>query len=116
MHLNRYLARALAAFTLALAFAVPLTASAASTFYGIVRHVSVNSIKVVDPRTNQTLSFEILPHFDQVFSGDGKTTYQMKDVHPGRYVGIIYDQRALGVRHADQIYILNNRNERISRH
>jgi hypothetical protein len=114
--MNRYLARGLATFSLALALVVPLNADAASTFYGIVRHVSVNSIKVDDPRTNQTLSFEILPKFDQVFSGDGKTTYQMKDVRPGRYVGIIYDQRALGVRHADQIYILNDRNERISRH
>jgi hypothetical protein len=108
------LARGAAALALIAAVVAPVMAQAASTFYGIVRHISVNSIKVVDPRTNQTLSFEVLPKFDQIFSGDGKTTYQMKDVHPGRYVGIIYDQRALGVRHADRIYLLNNRNERIS--
>lgn len=114
--MNSRIARGVAALALSLAFVLPSAADAASVFYGIVRHVSVNSIKVVDPRTNQTLSFELLPKFDQVFSGDGKTTYQMKDVKPGRYVGVIYDQRALGIRHADQIYILNNRNERISRH
>jgi len=91
----------------------PPPALAASTFYGTVRHISMNSIKVYDARTHQTLGFEVLPHFDRVFSGDGKTTYQMKDLRPGRYVGIIYDQRAFGIRHADKVYILNNANQRI---
>ncbi|MGB8264698.1 MAG: hypothetical protein WCE44_00020 [Candidatus Velthaea sp.] len=103
-----------AACAFAAAAFIPNVASAASTFYGIVTHVAVNSIKVEDPRTKQTLGFEILPKFDQVFSGDGKTTYQMKDVRPGRYVGIVYDQKFLGVRHADKVYILNNRNQRLS--
>jgi hypothetical protein len=92
----------------------PLAALAEPTFYGIVTHVSTNNIKVEDPKTNQTLSFELLPSFDQVFSGDGKTTYQMKEVRPGKYVCVIYDQKALGMRHADKIYILNNANERIA--
>lgn len=91
--------------------ALPLTAAAASTFYGLAIHVSTNNIKVENPKTKQSLSFEILPSFDQVFSADGKTTYQMKDVHAGQYVGIIYDQKALGMRHADKIYIMNNANE-----
>ena len=94
---------------------IPTLASADSTFYGIVRHTSVNSIKVENPRSGQTLSFEILPKFDQVFSGDGKTTYQMKAIHPGRYVGVIYDQKFLGMRHADKIYIMNNANARLRR-
>ena len=91
----------------------PLTALAANTFYGITVHVSSSNIKVQDPKTKQTLSFELVPKFDQVFSGDGKTTYQMKAIKPGRYVGVIYDQKALGVRHADKIYLLNNANEKI---
>lgn len=91
----------------------PQLVLAASTFYGITVHVSSNNIKVQDPRTKQTLSFEILPKFDQVFSADGKTTYQMKAVKAGQYVGIIYDQKALGMRHADKIYLLNNANEKI---
>jgi hypothetical protein len=91
----------------------PAPAVAASTFYGIVVHVSDNSIKVQDPRSNQTLAFEIVPHFDQLFSADGKTTYQMKDIHAGRYVGIVYDQKFLGMRHADKVYLLNNRNQRV---
>lgn len=91
----------------------PQLVLAASTFYGITVHVSTNNIKVQDPKTKQTLSFEILPKFDQIFSADGKTTYQMKDVKAGQYVGIIYDQKALGIRHADKIYLLNNANEKI---
>ncbi len=102
---------ALAILSLAL---IPNAALAANTFYGLVVHVSTNNIKVEDPRTKQTLSFEILPKFDQIFSGDGKTTYQMKDVHEGHYVGVVYDQKALGIRHADKIFILNNANQRIS--
>jgi hypothetical protein len=96
-----------------LVWAVPQAAAASSTFYGITVHVSTNNIKVEDPKTKQTLSFEILPKFDQVFSADGKTTYQMSKVKPGQYVGIIYDQKALGVRHADKIYLLDNANEKI---
>jgi len=86
---------------------------AASTFYGIVQHVSVNNIKVYNPKSHQALSFLLVPKFDQVFSADGKTTYQMKAVKAGRYVGVIYDQKALGARHADKIYLLTNANERI---
>ena len=102
---------ALGVATIALA---PQAALAASTFYGIVQHVSVNNIKVYDPKTHNGLSFLIFPKFDRVFSGDGKTTYEMKDIKPGKYVGVIYDQKALGGRHADQIFILTNANQRIT--
>lgn len=103
------------AATLAPAIAIPNVAAAAqnSTFYGITVHVSSNNIKVQDPKSKQVLSFLIVPKFDQVFSADGKTTYQMGKVKAGQYVGIIYDQRALGVRHADKIYLLTNANQRI---
>jgi len=84
-----------------------------STFYGITVHVSSQNIKVQDPRTRQVLSFMIVPKFDQVFSADGKTTYQMSKVRAGQYVGIIYDQKALGVRHADKIYLMDNANQKI---
>src|SRR5579863_6337572 len=90
--------------------ALPLSALAVSTstFYGITVHVSTQNIKVEDPKTKQVLSFVLVPKFDQVFSADGKTTYQMNKVKAGQYVGVIYDQKALGVRHADKIYLLNN--------
>ena len=104
-----------AALAIAAILAATPGALAASTFYGITRHIAINSIKVYDPKSKQTLSFEILPKFDQVFSADGKTTYQMKSIKPGQYVGIIYDQKAFGVRHADKIYLLNNANERIGK-
>lgn len=102
-------------FAAAAMLLAPTSALAASTFYGITRHVSTSNIKVYNPKSHQTLSFTILPKFDQVFSADGKTTYQMRKIKPGRYVGIIYDQKALGIRHADKIYLLNNANQRIGK-
>ena len=96
-----------------LAAALTPAAQAASTFYGITVHLSANNIKVQDPKTKQVLSFEIVPKFDQVFSANGKTTYQMSAIKPGQYVGIIYDQKALGIRHADKIYLMTNANQRI---
>ena len=104
---------AAAALALLITCFAPQAAVAANTFYGITVHVSTSNIKVEDPKTKQTLSFELVPKFDQIFSADGKTTYQMNHVKPGQYVGIIYDQKALGIRHADKIYLLNNANQRI---
>jgi len=106
---------AVTALAAVLVWAVPHSVLAVtnSTFYGITVHVSSQNIKVEDPKTKQVLSFVIVPKFDQVFSADGKTTYQMSAVKAGQYVGIIYDQKALGARHADKIYLLNNANQRI---
>ncbi len=114
MHTSILRAAALAA-ALAPVLAAPHSVAAAqnSTFYGITVHVSSTNIKVQDPKTKQVLSFAIVPKFDQVFSANGKTTYQMSAIKAGQYVGIIYDQRALGVRHADKIYLLTNANQRI---
>jgi hypothetical protein len=76
-------------------------------FEGNVVHVSSNNIKVANPA--QTLSFLLVPHFDRVFSDDGKTTVQMAMLRPGRLVKVYYDQKALGIRHADRILLLNHR-------
>lgn len=94
------------------AIAAPQLALAGKTnnFYGEVVHVSTENLKVYDPKAKQTLSFVLTPKFDQLFSADGKTTYQMKDLKHGQYVRVVYDQKLLGVRHADKIYILNNAN------
>lgn len=90
---------------------IPGLVLAASTYYGIVKHVSADNIKVYNPKAHETLSFLIAPKFDKVFKD--KKTVEMKTIKPGQYVGIIYDQKALGSRHADEIYILNNANEKI---
>jgi hypothetical protein len=86
-------------------------ATATSNWYGEVVHVSMDNVKVYDPKSKQTLSFVVTPEFDQIFSDNGKATYQMKDLKHGQYVRVVYDQKALGMRHADKIFILNNRNE-----
>jgi hypothetical protein len=111
--MKRMLSITLAAAVFGAVVAAPVAAPAASTFYGIVVHVSTSNIKVQDPKTKQTLGFTILPKFKQVFSANGKTTYQMSAIKAGQYVGVIYDQKALGMRHADKIYLLNNANQRI---
>ncbi|MGR4065681.1 MAG: hypothetical protein ACLQPV_09600 [Vulcanimicrobiaceae bacterium] len=111
--MNKTIITGLALAIALLATALPRIALASSTFYGIVVHVSTNNIKVEDPANKQTLSFEIVPKFDQVFSANGKTTYQMSAIKSGQYVGVIYDQKFLGTRHADKIYLMNNANERI---
>jgi hypothetical protein len=102
------LSLALAAF-----LAAPTAATAkvgSATFNGLVLHVSTENIKVQDPHSGQTISFLILPKFDQVFSSDGKTTYQMRKLHPGQYVKVYYDKALLGAPHADRIYILTDSN------
>ena len=81
-----------------------------ATFSGIVNHVSTNNIKVTDNRNHQSMSFLILPKFNQIFSADGKTTYQMSAIKAGQYVKVYYDQRMLGARHADRILLLTQRN------
>lgn len=76
-----------------------------TAFEGIVDHVSNANIKVTDPQTKQTLSFLIAPKFNQIVSPDGKRTYLLKDIAPGRFVRIYYDQRLLGQRRADRIVL-----------
>jgi hypothetical protein len=74
---------------------------------GTLVHISAENIKVKTP--TQELSFLLVPHFDQVFSDDGKTTYQMKSLHSGQLVKVFYDQKFLGQRHADRIIVLSRR-------
>ncbi|GAC1391208.1 MAG: hypothetical protein NVSMB31_08530 [Vulcanimicrobiaceae bacterium] len=98
--------------TLAIALFLTLSQLAlAAEFSGITRHVSTDNIKVFNPDSHQTLAFTILPKFKNVFSEDGKTTYQMAKIHAGQYVKVIFDQHFLGMRHADRIYIMSSRNK-----
>ncbi len=73
---------------------------------GTVTHVSTANIKVKDD-SGKELSFLILPKFKNLFSVDGKTTYQQASLHNGMRVKVVYDQAVLGARHADKIFILN---------
>jgi hypothetical protein len=86
---------------------VPIVAPAAVThmMIGTVDHVSTNNIKIKDSKTGKVIGFVLVPHFNQVFSKDGKTTQQMSALKPGTPVTIYYDQKALGIRHADRILI-----------
>jgi hypothetical protein len=109
------------AYVAALAFAatallagagtMPAAAGTANIVYGTVQHVSTSNLKVAVAHSNTSLSFVIVPKFDQVFSGDGKTTYQMKDIKAGTFVKVYYDQKALGARHADKIYIYKSNSQ-----
>jgi hypothetical protein len=107
-----------AAFPIALAIGFVTVASVqpasavpvgSSWVEGTLVHVSTNNIKVKDDKTGQSLSFLLVPHFDRIFSSDGKTTVQMSTLHPGALVKVFYDQKALGIRHADRILVLNRK-------
>lgn len=97
------------ALVLGMIVATPPPAATAGTVgsawvEGTLVHISTNNIKIKTP--TQTLSFLIVPHFDQLFTDDGKTTYQMKNLHSGQLIKIYYDQKFLGQRHADRILVL----------
>jgi hypothetical protein len=87
------------------AFAAPALAKLNNTFIGNVTHVSANNIKVKDPQNGQELGFLLTPHFNGAYK-HGKTA-QMKFLKPGDPVEIIYDQKALGIRHADKVIMLD---------
>ncbi len=103
--------RSIAPLAGAFAFAAAAVAVASSpvladTYTGTVTHVSTENIKVRDSNGKE-LSFLLAPSFDQVFSSDGKTTYQMKNVKPNHPVKIVYHQQ-LGIRYADKIILLSH--------
>src|ERR1700716_3727292 len=105
------MAAGLAALPLITVITTPAPAEAAkvgsSWVEGTLVHISASNIKIKDDKTGKELGFLLVPHFDQVFSADGKTTYQMKSLHSGQLVKVYYDQKMLGVRHADRILVLN---------
>lgn len=102
-------AAAFAALPLTGSMMAPATAATVGSAWveGTLVHISDNNIKVKDDKTGKELSFLLVPHFDQVFSSDGKSTYQMKALHSGQLVKVFYDQKFLGQRHADRILVLN---------
>ena len=110
--MRTYLIAALvAAVPVATAVVVPAPAQAvpvgSSWVEGTLVHISSSNIKIKDDKTGKELGFLLVPHFDQVFSSDGKTTYQMKSLHSGQLVKVYYDQKLLGARHADRILVMN---------
>ncbi len=86
-----------------------LSPSSADTnvWTGRVVHVSTTNLKVHNNEGAQTLGFLLIPKFKQIFSDDGKTTYQMAMLKPGTWVTVYYDQDLMGARHADKIIVLN---------
>ena len=105
----RRTAIAITALVALIALIQPLPAAAVNKIWtGYVVHVSTDNIKVINTQGTQTLSFLILPKFNQIFSDDGKTTYQMSALKRNMLVKVYFDQNLLGSRHADKIYVLNN--------
>lgn len=103
---------ALCALALVLATgAVPAQAATVGSAWveGSLVHISSTNVKIIDDKTGKELSFLLVPHFDQIFSADGKTTYQMSALHRNQLVKVYYDQKFLGSRHADRLEVLNRR-------
>jgi|SRR5580658_934791 hypothetical protein len=106
------LAAGLAAFPLlATAVTAPAVAGPVGSAWveGSLVHISTTNVKVIDDKTGKELSFLLVPHFDQIFSEDGKTTYQMGALRRDQLIKVYYDQKFLGQRHADRIEVLNRR-------
>jgi hypothetical protein len=78
-------------------------------FQGLVNHVSSDNLKVTDPKTSKTVSFLLVPRFNQVFKSHGKTM-QQTTLKNGQYVKVYYDQKLLGRPHADRVLILDDAN------
>lgn len=85
---------------------VPAEAVKVYAAIGTIRHVSTDNIKIYVLEERKVESFIIIPKFKNLFSKDGKTTYQMADLRPGMDVDVHYSVR-LGIRHATDIYVLN---------
>jgi hypothetical protein len=86
--------------------ATPSPAQAKNAYWvGHITHVSTTNLKVKDS-IGKELSFLIVPKFKDIWSDDGKTTYQESFLKPGMKVQVIFDQTALGARHADKIIVL----------
>jgi hypothetical protein len=85
--------------------ATPVNAAATARVVGTVVHVSANNIKIREDRTGKVLSFLLVPRFRNVIGRNGQRIAQMSALRPGTPVTIIYDQKALGIRHADRILI-----------
>jgi hypothetical protein len=113
-----YSAAVLAAFATASIGAAPSAALAASdhrTFDGTIVHISGNNLKVrgLEGGKYQIISFEYLPRFGKMTHVHGKTTTDEKDLHVGEFVRVTYDQKFLGLRHADSVEIEANPAEKI---
>jgi len=107
---NFLLAASIAVLPLITSLGAPATAGTVGSAWveGTLVHISSGNVKVIDDKSHKELSFLLLPHFDQIFSEDGKTTYQMKALHRDQLVKVFYDQKFFGARHADRIEVLNH--------
>jgi len=90
-----------------LSFTAPAKAVQYGVALGTIEHVSTQNVRIKVWRTKQDMSFLLVPKFKNVFSKDGKTTYEMTQIKPGMDVDIHWSQ-SLGLRHADKIYVLNS--------
>ena len=109
-----HLVPALVVLLALLAGGLASAAKAGSQVYeGLVKHVSTTNLQVFNPTTKKTLSFVLVPRFGNVFKADGRTTAQLKDIAPGQYVKVYYDQKAFGVVHADRVLIMSSSNSKL---
>ena len=93
-------------FAIALFSAQPAQAVKVYAAIGTIRHVSTMNVKVYIWEEHKVESFVLIPKFKNVFSRNGKTTYQMADLVPGMDVDVHYSTQ-LGIRHASDVYVLN---------
>jgi hypothetical protein len=108
LHLVPVVAALLVALTLGAASASVKAGS--QVFEGLVKHVSTTDLKVYNPSSKKTMGFALVPRFGNVFKSDGRTSQTVNDLAAGQYVKVYYDQKMLGLVHADRILIMSSNN------
>ncbi len=75
------------------------------TFDGTIVHISSDNIKVkgMEGGQMQTISFLYVGRIGKLTHNGGKVTRDQRMLHTGEYVRVTFDQKALGIRHADSI-------------
>jgi len=108
--LTSFVRNVVAAFALGIAVGAPIGIVSAKssdhrTFEGVVTHISSNNIKVKGTEAGKTevLSFEYVPRIGKTLHSGGHVTTDQKALHVGEYVRVTYDQKLLGLRHADAV-------------
>jgi hypothetical protein len=108
--LTSFVRNVAAAFAFGLALGAPIGIVSAKssdhrTFDGVVTHISSNNIKVkgIEAGKTQVLSFEYVPRIGKTLHSGGHVTTDQKMLHVGEYVRVTYDQKFLGLRHADAV-------------
>jgi len=104
-----FCALALVFATVTLPARTPAATPGSAWVIGSLVHASSTNVKVIDYKIGKELSFLLPANFNQIFSADGRTQYQLSALRRDEMVKVYYDPKNLGPRYAERIEVLNGR-------